>query len=60
MPKEGPIDILWEGGSVCMSRGVGLIPQSNDGMGESSGNDCGVDGCQTQDMDVGWVEGCWG
>ena len=44
MPEEGLVDILWEGGSVCISRGVGSIPRSNDGMGESSGNDCGVGG----------------
>ena len=44
MPKEGPIDILWEAGSVCMLGGVGLILRSNDGMGESSRNDRGVGG----------------
>ena len=44
MLEEGPIDILWEGGSVCMLRGVESILRSNDGMGESSGNDRGVGG----------------
>ena len=42
MPEEGPVYVLWEGGSCCMSGGVGSIPRSNDGMGDSSGNDCGV------------------
>ena len=44
MPEEGPIDVLWEGGSCCMSGRVGSIPSSKDGMGDSSGNDCGVGG----------------
>ena len=44
MPKEGPMDVLWEVGSVCMSRGVGSMPRSKDGMGESLGNDHGVSG----------------
>ena len=44
MPEEGPVDILWEGGSVCMLGGVGSIPRSNDGMGESLGNGRGVGG----------------
>ena len=39
MAEEGPIDVLWEGGSCCMSGGVGSIPRSKDGMGDSSGND---------------------
>ena len=39
MPKEGLVDVLWEGGSMCMSGEVGSILRSNDGMGESSGND---------------------
>ena len=44
MAKERPIDVLWEGGSYCMSSGVGSIPKSKDGMGDSSGNDRGVGG----------------
>ena len=44
MPEEGPVDILWEGGSCCMSGGVGSIPRSKDGMDDSSGNDGGVGG----------------
>ena len=46
MPEEGPVDVIWEGGSVCMTRGVGLksTPKSNDGMSESSGNDYSVGG----------------
>ena len=44
MAKEGPIDVLWEGGSCCMSGGVGSIPRSKDEMGDSSGNDHGVGG----------------
>ena len=44
MVEEGPIDVLWEGGSCCMSGRVGLIPRSKDGMGDSSGNGCGVGG----------------
>ena len=39
MPKEGLVDVLWEGGSMCMSGGVGSIPRSIVEMGESSGND---------------------
>ena len=42
MPEEGPVDVIWEGGSVCMSGGVGSIRRSNDG--ESLGNDRGVGG----------------
>ena len=44
MSKEGPVDILWEGGSVCMPGGVGSMPRSNDGMGDNSENDHGVGG----------------
>ena len=44
MPEEGLVDELWESGSVCMSRGVGSIPRSKDGMGDSSGNDPRVGG----------------
>ena len=44
MPKEGPVDVLWVGGSCCMSRGVGSIPRSKDEMGDSSGKDRGVGG----------------
>ena len=42
MAEEGPVGVLWEGGSC--SGGVGPIPRSKDGMGDSSGNDCGVGG----------------
>ena len=44
MVEEGPIDVLWEGGFCCMSGRVGSIPRSKDGMGDSSGSDCGVGG----------------
>nr|POE90324.1 hypothetical protein CFP56_73388 [Quercus suber] len=44
MPEEGLVDVLWEGGSCCMSRGVRPIPRLKDGMGDSSGNDYGVGG----------------
>ena len=44
MPKEGPVDVLWEGGSCCMSGRVGSISRSKDGLGDSSGNDRGVGG----------------
>ena len=44
MPKEGPVNVLGEGGSCYMSGGVGSIPRSKDGMGDSSGNDRGVGG----------------
>ena len=44
MPKEGPADVLWEGGSCCMSGRVGSISRSKDGMGDSSGNDPRVGG----------------
>lgn len=56
MPEVGPVELLWEGGSVCMTGGVGLklIPRSNDGMCESLGIERGVEeGCLTQDMDMG-------
>ena len=38
MVEEGPIDVLWEGGSCCMLGGVGSIPKSKDGMGDSLGS----------------------
>ena len=44
MAEEGAMDVLWEGGSCCMSGGVRSIPRLNDGMGDSSRNDCGVGG----------------
>ena len=46
MLELGPVELVWEGGSVCMIGGVGLksIPRSNNGMGESSGNECAVGG----------------
>ena len=44
MSEEGPVDVIWEGGSVCMLGGVGSIRRSNDGIGESSENDRGVGG----------------
>ena len=44
MADEGAIDILSEGGSCCMSGGVGSIPRSKYGNGDSSGNDRGVGG----------------
>ena len=44
MAEEGPMDVLWEGGSCCMLGGVGSRPRSKDGMGDSSGNDHGVGG----------------
>nr|POE92016.1 hypothetical protein CFP56_32654 [Quercus suber] len=44
MLEEGPVGVLWEGGSVCTAREVGLIHRSKDGMGESSGIDHGVGG----------------
>ena len=44
MAEEGLVDVLWEGGSYCMSGGVGSIPKSKDGMSDSSGNDRGVGG----------------
>ena len=50
MPEEGPLGVLWEGGSC--SGGVGLIPRSKDGMSDSSGNDCGV-GEQMSDLGHG-------
>ena len=42
MPEEGPVGVLWEGGSC--SGGVGPTPRLKDGMGDSSRNDCGVGG----------------
>ena len=42
MPEEGPVGVLWEGGSC--SGGVGPIPSSKDGMGDNSPNNCGVGG----------------
>ena len=44
MLEEGLVDVWWEGGSMCMLGGVGSIPRSNDGIGESLGNDRGVAG----------------
>ena len=66
MAEERPIDVLWEGGSYCMSGGVGSIPRSKDGMGDSSGNDCGVggrmsnpgQGCGVGGEMVGRGDGC--
>ena len=66
MAEEGPIDVLWEGGSSCMSGEVGSIPRSNDGMGDNSGNDCGVSrqmsnprhGCGVGGGMVGLGDGC--
>ncbi|KAK9998987.1 hypothetical protein SO802_018590 [Lithocarpus litseifolius] len=64
--RKGPIDVLWEGGSVCMSGGVGSIPRSKDGMGESSGNGRGVGegmsnpghGCGVSEGMLGVGDGC--
>ena len=66
MPEEGPVDVLWEGGSYCMSEGVGSIPRSKDGMGDSSGNDREVGGrmldlgygCGVGGRMVGLGDGC--
>ena len=66
MPEEGPVDVLWEGDSCCMSGGVGSIPSSNDGMSDSSRNDCGVSrrmldpghGCGVGGGMVGLGDGC--
>ena len=44
MAEEGPIDVLWKGGSYCMLGGVGSIPRLKDGMCDSSRNDYGVGG----------------
>ena len=44
MPEEGLVNVLWEGSSCYMSGGVGSIPRSKDGMGDSSRNDRGVGG----------------
>ena len=58
MAEEGLVDILWEGGSCCMSRGVGPTPKSKDGMGDSSGNDRRVGG-QMSDLGHGYEVGGW-
>ena len=66
MLEEGPVDVLWEGGSYCMSGGVGSIPRSKDGIGDSSGNDHGVggrmsnlgQGCGVGGGMVGLRDGC--
>ena len=66
MPKEGPMDVLWEGGSVCMLGGVGSIPRSKNGMGETLGNDRRVggrmsnpgQGCGVGGRMVGLGDGC--
>ena len=44
MAEEGAIDVLWEGGSCCMSGGVRSIPRLKDGLDDSSRNECGVGG----------------
>ena len=44
MAEEGPIDVLWEGGSCCMSGGVGSILRSKDRMDDNLRNDRGVGG----------------
>ena len=44
MVEEGAIDVLWEGGSYCMSGGVRSIPRLKDGMGDNLRNDCGMGG----------------
>ena len=68
MPKVGPLELLWKGGSVCMTRGIGLksIPKSNDGMSESSRNDYSVGGgmsdprhgCEVGEGMSGLGDGC--
>ena len=66
MSEEGPVDVLWEGDSCYMSGGVGSIPRSKDGMGDSLGNDCGVGrrmsdpghGCGVGGGIVGLGDGC--
>ena len=66
MAEEGAIDVLWEGGSCCMSGGVRSIPRLKDGMGDSSRNDCGVggrmsdpgQGCGVGGRMVGQGDGC--
>ena len=66
MLEEGPVDVLWEGDSCCMSGGVGSIPRSKDGIGDSSGNDHGVggrmsnlgQGCGVGGRMVGLRDGC--
>ena len=55
MPEEGPVGVLWEGGSC--SGGVGPIPSSKDGMGDSSPNNCGVGGRMSDLGQGGWVHG---
>ena len=56
MLELGPVELVWEGGSVCMIGGVGLksIPRSNNGMGESSGNECAVGG---EGLELGTTRG---
>ena len=66
MAEEGPVDVLWEGGSCCMLGGVGSIPKSKDEMGDSSRNDRGVggrmsdpiQGCGVGGKMVGRGDGC--
>ena len=66
MLEEGPVDILWEGGSYCMSGRVGSIPKSKDGIGDSLGNDREVGGrmldlgygCGVGEGMVGLRDGC--
>ena len=66
MAEEGPIDVLWKGGSYCMLGGVGSIPRLKDGMCDSSGNDHGVggrisdpgQGCGVGGGMVGQGDGC--
>ena len=66
MADEGPIDILSEGGSCYMLGGVGSIPRSKDGMGDSSRNNRGVGGrmsdpghgCGVGEGMVGLRDGC--
>ena len=52
MAKEGLVDVLWEGGSYYVLGGVGSIPMSKDGMGDTLGNDCGVGG-RMSDLEQG-------
>ena len=64
MPEEGPVGVLWEGGSC--SGGVEPIPRSKDGMGDSSGNNCRVGGqmsdlghgCRVHGGMMGLRDGC--
>ena len=68
MLEEGPVDVLWKGGSCCMSGGVGSRPKSKNGMGDNSRNDCGVGGwmsdprygCGVGGRMVGLGDGCGG